>query len=112
MVAATMDKQVEGALFNVTNNDMVTELQSFPFDLKFHLITLPDTTDAGDTATVDLWKEAGMKRLIGIKGWAHSTNNSVIVTENPTTTVSNGQLTLTVPAGTNNDKRVYLLVGV
>lgn len=112
MGAVTIANAYEGAIYSTYNNDLKTGDQSIPFDLKCHMITLPDDTDAGDTTTVDLWQECGMKRLLGIKGFKHTTNNSVVVTENPTCTVNNGVLTITVPAGSDNDLRVYMLFGI
>ena len=71
-----------------------------------------NTVDAADTLTVLLTKY-GIKAdgLIGVKGYKHTTDNSVSVTENPTTAVSSGTLTLTVPAGTDNDARFYCVKG-
>ena len=103
---------IEGCLFGVTNQDIKRAVDPYARDLRFHMVTLPNTTDASDTTTVDLWQECGMKRLLGIKGWKHTTDNSVIVVENPTTVIDNGLLTITVPAGTSDDIRVYMLIGV
>ena len=72
-----------------------------------------DTVDAADTLTVDLTKY-GIRAtgLIGVLGFKHTTNNSVTVQEQPTTAVSSGTLTITVPAGTDNDARFYLVKGL
>lgn len=72
-----------------------------------------NTVDAADTLTVDLTKY-GIKAagLMGVKGYKHTTDNSVSVTENPTTAVSSGTLTITVPAGTDNDARFYIVKGL
>lgn len=72
-----------------------------------------DTVDAADTLTVDLTKY-GIKAtgLIGVLGFKHTTNNSIMVQEQPTTAVSSGTITLTVPAGTDNDARFYFIKGL
>jgi hypothetical protein len=69
-----------------------------------YLVT-PDTADAADTFTVDLANHGGT-RLLGVVGCRHTTANSVLLTENPTTTVSGTTVTLTIPAGVDNVIRV------
>lgn len=71
-----------------------------------------NTVDAADTLTVTL-TDYGIAAdgLIGVVGFKHTTDNSVMVQEQPTTAVSAGVLTLTVPAGTDNDARFYLVKG-
>jgi len=70
------------------------------------------TIDAADYLTVTL-ANIGIspKGLIGVYGWKHTTDNSVSVLEFPTTSVSSGVVTITVPSGTNNDPRYYLIIG-
>jgi len=72
-----------------------------------------DTVDAADTLAVDMTKY-GIRAdgLIGVVGFKHTTNNSVMVQEQPTTAVSSGTITLTVPAGTDDDARFYLIKGL
>lgn len=72
-----------------------------------------NTVDAADTLTVDLTKY-GIKAdgLMGVNGFKHTTDNSVTVVEDPTTAVSSGTLTITVPAGTDDDARFYLVKGL
>lgn len=71
-----------------------------------------NTADATDYITVTLNKlgisPAG---LIGVYGWKHTTDNSVSAKEFPTTAVASGVLTMTVPGGTDNDPRMYILIG-
>ena len=76
-------------------------------------ITLANTTDAGDTVDITL-ADYGITPtgLIAVQGWKHTTDGSVVETENPTTTVTAGVLTITVPAGTNDDFRVYKITGI
>ena len=72
-----------------------------------------DTADAADTIAVDLTKYGiSATGLVGVLGFKHTTNNSVMVQEQPTTAVSAGVITLTVPAGTDNDARFYEIKGL
>lgn len=72
------------------------------------VIETANTVDATDTFTVDLANYGGTT-LLGIDGCKHTTDNSVITTEAPTTTVSSTTVTMTVPSGTNDDKRIAKL---
>lgn len=76
------------------------------------MVSTTNTADATDTIAVTL-STLGIspKGLIGVYGWKHTTDNSVSVREFPTTAVSAGVLTITVPAGTDNDPRFYMIVG-
>jgi len=111
MGAGTVTATYESALYCTENLDKTAGTQTIAQDVKSVMLTLPDTTDATNTWSVPLGRY-GIKRLLLVKGWKHTTNNSVVVTENPTVTVENGTATLTVPAGSDNDMRVYLLEGV
>lgn len=77
------------------------------------LVRTLDTVDAADTLTVTL-ADYGINAtgLIGVIGFKHTTDNSVMVQEQPTTSVTSGVLTITVPAGTDNDPRYYLIYGI
>lgn len=72
-----------------------------------------DTVDATDTLTITL-ADYGISAtgLVGVLGFKHTTNNSVMVQEQPTTAVAAGVLTITVPAGTDNDARFYFIKGL
>lgn len=72
------------------------------------MVQTKNTVDAADTLTVDLSKYGG-NQLIGVLGFKHTTDNSVMVQEQPTTAVSGTTVTLTVPAGTDNDPRFYII---
>ncbi len=74
--------------------------------LKCLWVETANTVDAADTMTVT-FSEHGITTVLGIKGYKHTTDGSVVVTEAPTSAVAASVLTLTVPAGTDNDKRVY-----
>lgn len=112
VTAAALGTSIEATLNSVKNEDMVRGLQNTAFDLKFGVVSVPTTTSEGTNHTINLWQEFGIKRFLGVKGFAHTTENSVIVTENPTTSVNNDILTLTVPSSNDDAKRVYIIVGV
>ncbi len=80
---------------------------------KIGYLTAPDTTDAADTVSVDLYKEFKIKKLLGVLAFAHTTTDSVIIEETlVTTVVDRDTLTITVPAGSDNDKRFYKVYGI
>ena len=94
----------------------VTLLENFEVvpncELKSVVLTVPNTTDAADTLAVTLSEYGiGATGLLMVEGWKHTTDGSVVVEENPTTSVTSGVLTITVPAGTDNDFRVYKITG-
>lgn len=68
------------------------------------------TVDDGDTIAVTL-ADYGMKTLEGVIGFIHTTTDSVIVQEQPTTSVTSGVATITVGGSTDDKKRVYFLFG-
>lgn len=74
-------------------------------------IETPSTTDTGDTIVLTL-SSYGISTFTGVYGMVHTTANSVIVAEAPTTAVSSGVLTITVGGSTVSDKkRTYLVYG-
>lgn len=78
--------------------------------VKHAIVYTPDTADDGDTLSVDLNKY-GMTKLWGIRGITHTTDNSVLVVEAPTTSVTGTTLTITVGGSTDNKTRSFLLIG-
>lgn len=71
-----------------------------------------DTVDDGDTFTVDLTKYGiSATGLMCVYGWIHTTANSVMVAEQPTTSVSSGTITVTVGGSTDNKQRYYEIKG-
>ena len=71
-----------------------------------------NTVDDADTFTVDLTKYGiNATGLLGVEGYAHSTANSIVVAEDPTTTVSSGTITMTVTGSTDNLQRYYIIKG-
>jgi hypothetical protein len=76
------------------------------------MICTNNTVDATDTIAYSLEKLGiSAKGLIGVYGWKHTTDSSVSALEFPTTAVSSGTLTITVPGGSDNDPRFYMIVG-
>ncbi|HCX23116.1 MAG TPA: hypothetical protein DHN29_14445 [Cytophagales bacterium] len=73
--------------------------------VKIAYIETANTVDAADTFTFDL-ATVGGTTLLGVLGCKHTTDDSVVVVENPTTAVSGTTITFTVPAGTDNDARI------
>ena len=80
--------------------------------LKKIVVQTRNTVDAGDTIAITL-ADYGISAtgLLFVLGFKHTTDNSITVTEEPTTAVSAGVLTITVPAGTDNDMRIYEITG-
>ena len=66
------------------------------------------TVDDGDTITVDLTKY-GCTNIHGILGFREDTEGSIIVRQDPTTSVSSGTLTLTIAGSTGTKIRSILI---
>jgi hypothetical protein len=80
--------------------------------LKTIIVQSRNTVDAADTIAVTLTDHGiSATGLLIVEGWKHTTDASIIVEENPTTAVSAGVLTITVPSGTDDDARVYRITG-
>lgn len=90
---------------NVTVKDYIPNLGG-----KMIKIETPATADDGDTIDVTL-SNYGIKTVEAILGFTHSTTDSVIITEAPTTSVTSGVLTITIGGSTDNKKRVFLIFG-
>lgn len=90
---------VDGNVTEVTPNQGV----------KLLMVTAPNTTDDGDTIAIDL-SSYGCNSFLGMLGWIHTTEGSVVVQEQPTVSVSGSTVTLTVGGSTDNKARVYLLL--
>jgi hypothetical protein len=73
------------------------------------LISTVSTADTGDTIDVDISKYGGGV-VMGIIGFIHTTQNSVVVQEQPTTTMSGSTIQITLGGtGADNLARHYLL---
>jgi hypothetical protein len=79
---------------------------------KVGYITLPATADNGDTVTFDFYNEFGILKPLAVVGFIHTTANSVIVEEAPTTAYDGTSMTLTVGGATANKPRFYAVYGV
>jgi len=78
---------------------------------KMIMVETPTTADTGNTIVITL-ADYGISTFLGILGFAHSTENSVVITEAPTTSVTTGTLTITIGGSLNtDDKRVYIIWG-
>ena len=81
-------------------------------ELKVVVFQTRDDVDATDTHAITL-ADYGISATgcIIVEGWVHTTNGSVIAPETVTTSVTSGVLTITVPAGSNNDVRIFRVTG-
>ena len=77
-------------------------------ELKSLILETDATVDATDYITVN-YARYGITTVQAIHGFKHTTDNSVVTVEQPTTSVTASVMTITVPAGTDNDKRIYQL---
>jgi len=112
MTATSLSTAIVGTGFSEAHLNLISGVRPIANDILVGIKTAPNTTDSDDSFNIDLWNEFGIKRLLGIGGWVHTTEGSVIVAEAPTTTINNGILTVTVGGSSvDNKKRVYLLVG-
>ena len=81
-------------------------------EVKKLIVTAPNTSDDGDTLAVTLANYGiSATGLLYVKGWEHTTDGSVIVVANPTTSVSSGVLTMTFSGSNDNNFRVYEICG-
>lgn len=75
-------------------------------------IRCDETVDATNTIVLTLNKYGiGPKGFIGVIAFVETTSKSVYAQEAVTTAVASGVLTLTIPAGTNNDRRFIMVYG-
>jgi len=71
-----------------------------------------NTVDDTDEIDVDLTKYGiNATGLMGVEGYIHTTANSVVAVEDPTTSVTTGTITLTVTGSTDNKQRYYVVKG-
>lgn len=113
-MAAVTTAQIEGirtgAQYNVSSG--FEAVDSFKPRFKVGYITAPTTTDDADTIEVDLYEQFGILVFKAVIGFIHTTEDSVIVEEAPTTAVNGTKLTLTVGGSTDNKKRFYVVYGL
>jgi len=81
-------------------------------ELKVVVFQTRDDVDATNTHAITL-ADHGISATgcLIVEGWVHTTSGSVIAPETVTTSVSAGVLTVTVPAGTDNDVRIFRVTG-
>lgn len=81
-------------------------------ELKTVVFQTRDDVDATNTYAITL-ADHGISATgcLITEGWVHTTNGSVILPETITSSVTAGVLTLTVPAGTDNDVRIFRVTG-
>lgn len=80
---------------------------------KVGCFTCPDTADATNTVTVDVYDKFGITKVLIVEEFAHTTTDSVVIQEAlATTAVTGTKLTVTIPAGSDNDKRVIVVYGI
>jgi hypothetical protein len=96
----------------ITSDCTIELVQGATHSKKQLIVETPNTADTGDTIVIDLTKYACTK-IEDIHGTVHTTENSVVVAEAPTTEVSSNELTITIGGSTVSDKkRVYrVLIG-
>lgn len=81
-----------------------------PSPMKEIIVETANTADNGDTVAVDV-SAYGMSKVAYVKGFKHTTSNSVIAGETPTTAVSGTVLTITIGGATANLKRIFIVGG-
>lgn len=70
-----------------------------------------NTVDSGDTIVVDLTKYGiSPTGVMGVVGYEHTTENSIMVQADPTTTISGDEITLTATGNTDKQK-FYIIRG-
>jgi hypothetical protein len=99
----------KGAGFNISPSEFSVDDNKPRFKVGY--ITADETVDNGDTITVDIFANWRMTKFLGIVGFIHTTKDSVIVEEQPTTVVQGTSLTITVGGSTANKKRFFVIYG-
>ena len=80
---------------------------------KVGAVTCPATVDAADTVAIDVYDLFGITKVLIIEEFVHTTTDSVVKQEALATTVVDGTtLTVTIPAGSDNDKRLITIYGI
>ena len=76
------------------------------------VIETPTTIINSDTVTLVL-SDYGISEggILTIDGFVQTTANSVVASEEPTTAVSSGTLTITLPTGVATGARIYRILG-
>lgn len=110
MTAASYELALNGRYSNIKHSASSLVENSPRFKVGY--ITCGATVDDGETFSVNLYENFKITKLLGIIGFIHTTANSVIVVEAPTTTVDRETLTITVGGSTDNKQRFYVVYGI
>ena len=94
--------------FSQSNRSVVGDKPRF----KVGYVTGDDTTNNGYILTVDCFKEFGISKILAVEGFIHTTADSIIVEEAPTTTVEREILNITVGGSTGAKQRFYVVYGI
>lgn len=95
---------------DITANITINE-QSPRLETKVIRVVTPNTADDTDTLDITL-ADFGITSVDGVIGFTHSTEDSVIIQEQPTTSVTSGVLTITIGGSTDDKKRAFIIYGV
>lgn len=76
--------------------------------MKTLIVSTLATANSADTFDVTL-ANYGAGSMCGIIGWTHTTENSVAIQEQPTTTIAAGVLQVTIGGASNGQSRHYLI---
>lgn len=106
-----MTADITSSIFVYEQNMGMTKEENSPFEYKEIMVETPDTADTGDIFTITL-SDYGITNMKSITGWIHSTRDSVVVLEEPTTQLSGSDVEVTLGgSAANNQKRVYIIGG-
>lgn len=77
--------------------------------IKTLIVSTVSSADTDDTLTVDL-STYGATAMLGIIGFTHTTLNSVVVQEQPTTAISGTTLTVTIGGTAATDQARHYMI--
>ena len=110
MTTTTVTANALGSYHNETATSSAKDGGSPRFKVGY--VTAPNTTDSANTITVDVYDNFGITKVLAVEGFTHSTEDSVIVEDTQTTTVSGTTLVITVGGITSNQKKFYTIYGI
>lgn len=95
----------------ISGSSVIISNRSPQLSIVSDVITLANAS-TGDVVTYD-YKAAGMWKVLFVEGTCHTTTNSVMVDEPPTTVLSGTTLSITVGgSAANNYVRSYRITGM
>jgi hypothetical protein len=96
----------------ITFTDCTVYDSTLSSGVKELIVVTPATADNSDTIAI-VMKSFGIKSILSIFVNAHDTEDSIVTTEAPTTSVTTGTLTVTLGAvAGSNKKRVITIRGL